>query len=193
MTSPDETTALFARARAGQQEAVDALVPHLYDELRRLAHAKLARRSGETLSTTELVHETYLRLADAPGATWKDRAHFFALASRAMRFVLIDLARARQAEKRGGGQARVTLEELDVGKADRPEELLAIDEAMAALERVSPRLAAIVQYRFFGGMSHEEIAEVVNVSVPTVKRDWARARAWLYRFVQGDETRSSEH
>jgi RNA polymerase sigma factor (TIGR02999 family) len=189
MTVNQDTATLIARARSGSRDAVDALLPRLYDQLRQVAHARLAnRRQGDTLSTTDLVHETYLRLVDSSAASWTDEAHFFALASRAMRFVLVDLARARAAEKRGAGQPPVTLDGLEVGAVDRPEELLAIDEALDALTKASERLGTIVQYRFFGGMSHEEVAEVTGYSVPTVKRDWARARAWLYHFVRGEST-----
>lgn len=189
MSTLEETTQLFRHALSGTEGAVDRLFPLVYDELRRIAHLHLARRSpGNTLTTTALVHETYLKLVDGRAATWQDRAHFFALASRAMRFVLVDHARSRTAQKRGGVARVVTLEEGDVASEDRSDELLSIDQALDHLARASDRLAQLVQYRFFGGMSYEEIAEVTGVSVPTVKRDWARARAWLFSYMQEGET-----
>lgn len=185
MTDPTTTTRLFHEGRAGSPEALDRLFPIVYDELRQVAHRHLARGGvGATITTTELVHETYLKLVDGSAATWQDRAHFFALASRAMRFVLVDRARARSARKRGGRQAEITLDDQHAATADRAEDLLAIDQALERLGRESTRLANLVQYRFYGGMSYEEIAEVTGRSVPTVKRDWARARTWLYRFMQ---------
>lgn len=185
MTDPATTTRLFHEGRAGSPEALDRLFPIVYDELRQVAHRHLARGGvGATITTTELVHETYLKLVDGRAATWQDRAHFFALASRAMRFVLVDRARARSARKRGGRQAEVTLDDQHAATVDRAEDLLAIDQALERLGRESERLANLVQYRFFGGMGYEEISEVTGLSVPTVKRDWARARTWLYRFMQ---------
>ncbi len=156
----------------------------VYDQLRRLAHDQRARQgASETLNTTAIVHEAYLRLAEGNAATWNDRAHFLALAARAMRYVLVDHARARVAEKRGGGARPVSLDEGALPAADRAEELLAIEEALVRLEQHDPRLGQLVQFRFFAGLSYEEIAPVVGLSVPTIKRDWARARAWLYRFM----------
>lgn len=188
MPPDNQATRLFQELRAGTDGAVDQLFPLVYEELKRIAHRHLARQfGGQTLTTTALVHETYLRLVDAAGATWQDRAHFFALASRAMRFVLVDHARARTAEKRGGARREVTLEDRHLVQDDRVEELLAIDQALERLAADSPRLGQLVQYRFFGGMSHEEIAEVSGLSVPTIKRDWARARAWLYRYMQEED------
>lgn len=176
---------------AGQLESVpparsaaelELLFPVVYDELRRVAHRSLGRQGPSTLGTTELVHEVYLKLLEGQAVGWDHRAHFFALASRAMRFILVDRARARSAAKRGGRGSPVTLDEAVAG-ADRSEDLLAIDEALERLAGHSDRLARLVQYRFFGGMAYEEIAEVTGLSVPTVKRDWARARTWLHRFM----------
>ncbi len=155
----------------------------VYDQLRRLAHDQRARHGApETLNTTAIVHEAYLRLSEG-NAAWNDRAHFLALAARAMRYVLVDHARARIAEKRGGGARPVSLDEGALPSADRAEDLLAVDEALVRLEQHDPRLGQLVQLRFFAGLAYEEIAPVVGLSVPTVKRDWARARAWLYRFM----------
>lgn len=165
-------------------ERSDTLYPLVYDELRKLAHVHRSRQApSDTLSTTAIVHEAYLRLADGAGARWKDRSHFFALASRAMRFVLVDHARARSAEKRGGGVREVSLDETLLPSEDRSADLLDIDEALTRLEQHDARLGQLVQLRFFGGLSYEEVAEVVQLSVPTVKRDWVRARAWLHRFI----------
>jgi RNA polymerase sigma factor (TIGR02999 family) len=163
---------------------VGDLYAQVYDQLRRLAHDQRARQgASETLNTTAIVHEAYLRLSEGSAATWNDRAHFLALAARAMRYVLVDHARARVAEKRGGGARPVSLDEGALPAADRAEELLAIEEALVRLEHHDSRLGQLVQLRFFAGLSYEEIAPVVGLSVPTIKRDWARARAWLYRFM----------
>jgi RNA polymerase sigma factor (TIGR02999 family) len=165
-------------------EALDALYPQVYDQLRRLAHDQRTRQgASETLNTTAIVHEAYLRLATSDAAAWQDRSHFMALASRAMRFVLVDHARAEVTEKRGGGTRAISFDEDQLPPADRAEDLLAIDEALTRLERHDPRLGQLVQLRFFAGLSYVEIADVVGLSVPTVKRDWARARVWLYRFM----------
>jgi len=187
MPTRDEFTQHLLDRHAGTGVAgpLDALFPVVYDELRSVAHRHIvARRQEHTLTTTALVHETYLRLVDAERLSWADRAHFFALASRAMRFVLVDHARSRLADKRGGAQREVSLDEAHLATDDRPEDLLAIDQALTALAAKSERLSQLVHYRFFGGMEYEEIAEVTGLSVPTVKRDWARARAWLYSFMR---------
>lgn len=167
-----------------RQDALDSLYAQVYDQLRRLAHDQRARQgASETLNTTALVHEAYLRLAESDAAAWNDRAHFLALAARAMRFVVVDHARARLADKRGGGVRAVSFDEEHFPPEHRPDEVLAIEEALTRLEGHDTRLGQLVQLRFFAGLSYEEIAEVVGLSVPTVKRDWARARAWLYRFM----------
>lgn len=165
-------------------DEIDALYPAVYDELRRLAAAQRHRQApSETLSTTAIVHEAYLRLAEGGVAHWNDRSHFLAVAARAMRFVLVDHARARTAAKRGGRGQAVSFDEGAIVLEDRSEDVLAIEEALQRLEAHDARLGEVVQLRFFGGLSHEEIAEVVQRSVPTVKRDWTRARAWLHRFI----------
>jgi len=182
--APD-TTQLLLAARAGDRPAFDRLFAHVYDALRDLAHRRLvAYRPGETLDTTGLVHEAYLRLVDGPRAGWQDRAHFYALASRAMRFVLVDYARARTAQKRGGRLADVPLDAVQVAADDRAADLLALADAVERLAALDPRLGDVVEYRFFGGLTFDEIAETTGRSVPTVKRDWARARTWLYRSLQ---------
>ncbi len=165
-------------------DQTDALYPAVYDELRRLAASQRHRQApSDTLSTTAIVHEAYLRLAEGGVAHWNDRSHFLATAARAMRFVLVDHARAQSAARRGGRQQPVSLDESAIVSAGRSDDVLAIEEALQRLEAHDQRLGEVVQLRFFGGLSHEEIAEVVQRSVPTVKRDWTRARAWLYRFI----------
>jgi len=191
MTDHADTTQLLQEARGGDRRAFDALFAHVYDDLRRIAHQRLFRQGrSETLSTTGLVHETYLRLVDQSRAGWQDRAHFFALASRAMRFILVDYARARSAKKRGGG-AVMDVDAAELAADERAGELVDLDEALATLYRASERLGRVVEYRFFGGLSYEEIAEVTGCSVPTAKRDWGRARAWLYRTMQGEQEATS--
>jgi len=171
------------------REASDPLFSQLYSQLRRLAHGQRARQgASESLNTTAIVHEAYLRLVDSDAATWNDRSHFLALAARAMRYVLVDHARERVAEKRGGGAHPVSLDEGALPPADRSEDVLAIDEALTRLEAHDARLAQLVQLRFFAGLAYEEIAPVVGRSVPTIKRDWARARVWLYRFMTDETT-----
>jgi RNA polymerase sigma factor (TIGR02999 family) len=188
MTEQIDTTQLLREARAGDRAAFDQLFERVYEELRRIAHQRLQRhRRGETLSTTALVNEAYLRLVDQGGVEVRDRAHFFALASRAMRFILVDYARAQAAQKRGGGVAAVPLDAVQVAADERAADVLALHEALDALALRSERLSRMVEYRFFGGLSYDEIAEVVGCSVPTVKRDWGRARAWLYQSMRTAE------
>lgn len=180
----EEATALLRRSRSGSRAAFDELYALAYEDLRVAAHQRLlGQRTGETLNTTALVHEAYVRLVDATRAEWSDRAHFLALASRAMRFVLIDHVRARQAEKRGGDQVAVSLHESALAGDGRSSDLLALNDALERLYSYSERLGRVTEYKFFGGLTHEEIAEALAVSVPTVKRDWVRARAWLYQTM----------
>ncbi len=162
--------------------AVNALLPLVYDELRRLAAAYLRReRPGQTIQATALVHEAYLRLLKDKPDRWQNRAHFCAIAAHSMRQILIERARARGALKRGGVQARVTLDE-GLLAADSPHiDLLALDEALQRLEAIDPEQARLVELRFFGGLTIEEAAEAMNISAATVKRHWTIARAWLAR------------
>jgi RNA polymerase sigma factor (TIGR02999 family) len=189
MNAGPSTTRLLAEAHRGDRAALDALLPRVYDELRVLAHARLRRhRPGETLNTTAVVHEAYLKLTAGESPGWESRAHFFALAARAMRFVLVGYARSRSREKRGGPGADRSLDEaLALVASDDVEteavELLSLDAALERLATVDERLAHVVELRFFGGMEHEEIARATGRSVPTVKRDWRRARAYLYRAM----------
>ncbi|HEX6070077.1 MAG TPA: sigma-70 family RNA polymerase sigma factor [Longimicrobiaceae bacterium] len=188
MSSQLNTTQLLRDVRDGSRTAFDDLYAHVYEDLRRAAHQRLGRyRSGQTLNTTALVHEAYLRLVDQSEMQWEDRAHFLALASRAMRFILIDHVRSRTAQKRGGADEAVPLEAVQVAVEEQSADLLALNEALEALAAHSSRLAQLVEYRFFGGLTYEEIAEVTGMSVPTVKRDWARARAWLFRAMNEEE------
>jgi RNA polymerase sigma factor (TIGR02999 family) len=179
-------TALLKEAQAGDRDALEEVMPRVYDELRRIAHQRLMKhRPSQTLNTTALVHEAYLRLVDQKQADWQDRAHFFAVASRSMRFIIIDYVRARTAEKRGGAQDDLPLDDVQVAVADeRAADLLTLNDALEQLSAVNERLSQLVEYRFFGGLTYKEIAEVTGRSVPTVKRDWARARTWLYQALQ---------
>jgi len=165
--------------RSGAKEALDRLLPVVYGELRAIAHRHVASHNNGTLATTELVHEAYLKLVDQSRAEWRDRAHFFALASVAMRQVLLDRAKARAALKRGGEQRRVTFEDDMAAIDDDAELLLAIDDALTRLAGIEPRLARVVECRFYAGLSEEEIAEALGVTTRTVERDWAKARMLL--------------
>ena len=175
-------TQLLHELSRGQPDALDRLLPVVYDELRRIAHGQLrGERAGHTLNTTALVHEAYLKLADLREMDWQDRAHFFAVAARLMRRILIDYARARQRDKRGGGMAPVPLAEgMDIVVAEG-DALLALDEALRRLEALNERQCRVVECRCFAGMSVEETAAALNTSPATVKRDWALSRAWLNR------------
>ncbi len=177
-------TEMLEQLRSGRQEALDRLLPEVYDELRAIAHHQLTRRpGGGTLVTTALVHEAYLKLVDQSGAEWRDRAHFRALASIAMRHVLVDRAKAQASIKRGGGRRAITLEDDTIAVDDQAHALLEIDEALDGLTAIEPRLARVVECRFYGGLSHEEIAEALGVTVRTVERDWAKARMLLRRAL----------
>ena len=169
--------------RSGRRDSLDRLLPQVYDELRAIAHRHLARDPGGTLVTTALVHEAYLKLVDQTNAQWRDRAHFCALASVAMRHVLINRAKARASLKRGGVRRLVSLDEEAIAIDDQAESLLAIDDALNKLAEVSPRLARVVECRFYGGLTEEEIAEALGVTVRTVERDWMKARILLRRAL----------
>jgi RNA polymerase sigma factor (TIGR02999 family) len=178
---PHVTQALEA-ARQGNPQAATQLLPLVYTELRKLAAAKMARElPGQTLQPTALVHEAWLRVSGPGHTNYENRAHFFAAAAEAMRRILIDNARRKQALRHGGGQARVDLAETDIAAPANDEQLLAIHEALDQLAAEDPAKAELVKLRFFVGLSAEEAAEVLGVSVPTVKRHWAYAKAWLYR------------
>jgi RNA polymerase sigma factor (TIGR02999 family) len=159
---------------------MDRLFPLVYDELRRMAHGQLQReRPGHTLGTTGLIHETYLKLVDQTRVQWRDRGHFFRVASWAMRRILVDYARQYRALRRGGGLERIQIDE-ELAGAERGDTLVALDEALERLATVSERLSRVVECRYFGGLTAEETAEALGVSSRTVERDWVKARAWLY-------------
>lgn len=175
-----DVTALLQAHRGGETGAFDRLVPLVYEDLRRVARTQLRRlRVGETLDTTGLVHEAYLRLVDPARATWQDRGHFLAVSAVAMRQILIDHARERSRLKRGGGDARVTFDEGLAAVTADAERLLDVDRALDVLAQAEPRLARIVECRYFGGLSEQETADALGLSLRTAQRDWLKARAWL--------------
>ena len=183
MDDSREITRLLREASEGRKEVLDQLFPLVYDELRALARSKLRMEAdGHTLNATGLVHEAYLKLVDQERVEWQSRAHFFAMAALSMRRILVNHAKGRKRVKRGGGERALTLdrfaEELALSDA-QAEELVALDEALERLKDFSPDGADVVQYRFFGGLAHQEIAEVTGVSEVTVRRRWAAAKAWL--------------
>jgi RNA polymerase sigma factor (TIGR02999 family) len=166
---------------AGDQKAADDLLPLLYDELRRLASRHLAReRSDHTLQATALVHEAYVKLAPQKDARWQNRAQFFGVASQAMRRILVDYARGKQRIRRGGKQQKMSLDDVLLVSADRSEEVIAVHESLSRLEMLDARQARIVELRYFGGLTNEEIGEVVGISAKTVMRELNVAKAWLY-------------
>jgi len=168
----------------GRRDTLDRLMPEVYDELRAIARRQLSgREGGGTLSTTGLVHEAYLKLVDQSRIAWRDRPHFFALASVAMRHVLVDRARARLAHKREGALHRITLDSELIAVPDQPDAIMQLSEAIERLAQVEPRMARVVDCRFFGGMSEEEIAEALEVTTRTVHRDWVKARILLRRAL----------
>ena len=186
--SAHNVTLLLRAWGSGDKEALDRLAPLVYLELRRIAGRMMAaERPNHTLQATALVNEAYVRLVDARQASWQDRAHFFALCARAMREILIDHARARRSEKRGGAEVAAQLDEA-LAAAPSPEaNLLELDDALKRLAEIDPRKSQVVELRFFGGLSLEETAEALKVSTKTVQRDWDMARGWLYRELGGSQ------
>jgi RNA polymerase sigma-70 factor (ECF subfamily) len=184
--SPQGDVSILLRAWSdGDQNALDKLAPIVYDELRRLArHYLQGERPGHSLQATALVNEAYLRLVDYKRMRWGNRAHFFAVSAQLMRRILVDHAR-RHNLKRGGAVQHVELEDVAVVGGDRAENLVALDDALQSLARMDARKARVVELRFFGGLSVEETAEVLQISQVTVMRDWSSARAWLYREIGG--------
>jgi len=185
MSSPvpmrNKTTELLRSAESAGAASMDQLVPFIYEELRVIAHRQLGGEHGnQSIQTTELVHETYLRLVDDRRVTRRGRAYFYAAAARAMRQVLVDAARKRNSEKRGGGVSVVTLDDDATSVTAYADELLNLDEALSELARHNPRQAQVVECRYFGGLGVEETAEALEVSPRTVKSDWALAKAWLF-------------
>jgi RNA polymerase sigma factor (TIGR02999 family) len=188
---PGDVTELLSQYRGGKREALDLLVPLVYDELRRIAARYMrAEAASHTLQPTALVNEAYMRLVDQREVEWQSRAHFFGVAAQLMRRLLVDHARGRNRQKRGGGLVVVPLEEQDVAAPDDGLDLVALDDALERLAELSPQQARVVELRYFAGLSIEETAEVLGVSTMTVKRGWAMARAWLHREITGDQSRS---
>jgi RNA polymerase sigma factor (TIGR02999 family) len=179
-------TALLLAWSRGETEAFEQLVPLVHHELLRIARRHMGREpAGHTLQATALVNEAYLRLIDQKDVRWQNRAHFFAISAQVMRRILVDFARARSNQKRGGGARKVSLDEALIPTREVGRDLVALDDALQALEAVHPRKSQVVELRFFGGLSLEESAEALRVSVDTVKRDWRFAKLWLLRELTG--------
>ena len=184
---PERTqiTDLLLQVRQGDRQAMDRLFGAVYQDLHRLAHQRLlGERPGHTLGTTGLVHETYFRLVDQNRVEWKDRGQFFGVAALAMRRILVDYARRHLAQRRGGGDAPLTMEQ-DVVSEERSEVLVALDEALVRLAELSPRMSQVVECRYFGGLNEDETAEALGLSKRSVQREWAKARGWLYLELVG--------
>lgn len=187
-TSPHQVSKLLLAWSEGEEGADEQLVPLVYEELHRLAKRYMRKeRSGHTLQTSALVNEAYLRLVGAKEVRWQNRAHFFAVSARMMRRILVDLARAKHDLKRGGGAIQVSLEEALAVSPEPSAELVALDEALTRLARLHPRQAEVVEMRYFGGLTEEEVAEVLKVSLRTVQQDWRLARLWLYRDLRSGQ------
>ena len=179
--SPHRVTQLLQEWSHGDDAALAELTPLVYEELRRLAHHYMeGERPDHTLQTTALVSEAYLRLADQTSPSWQNRAHFFAVAARAMRQILVSYARSNRAQKRGGGGARIELDEAAILSPEQSKEIVDLHEALERLGTLDSRKARVVELKYFGGLNHEEIAEVMKISTVTVRRDWVFAKAWLY-------------
>ena len=187
-SSRSDVTLLLRAWGEGDAQALDRLAPLVYQELHHIARGYMAReRTGHTLQTTALVNEAYVRLVDARQVSWQDRAHFFAVCARAMRRILVDHARSRGYQKRGGGKVRVQFDEALGMACSVDSNLLELDEALDRLSALDPRKAKVIEMRFFGGLSVEETAEALSISPETVMRDWKLARAWLYRELSVDQ------
>ena len=185
--APEDVTQLLQAWSAGEPGALEKLTPLVYRELHRLAKRYMAQeRSGHTLQTTALVNEAYLRLVGSSQVSWQDRTHFFAVSAQVMRHILVDFARSRRYQRRGGGGERVSLEEGVVVSRQQSGAVVAVDEALKALEAVDRRKSQVVELRFFGGLSVEETAQALGVSPETVLRDWRLAKAWLLRELRGE-------
>ncbi len=184
-SSSQEVTKLLLAWREGKQDALDELIPIIYRELRRQAHHYIRlEQKGHSLQTTALINETYLRLLDCEKVSWKDRAHFFAVTARIMRRILVDHARSRRSQRRGGGLDRTTLDEKLTFSVARGSDLVALDDALNELALKDERRSRVVELRFFGGLSIEETAEVLGICADTVVRDWRLAKVWLAREVK---------
>ena len=184
--TPPNVTQLLIGWSKGDKEALDQLVPLVYDELRRQAARYLRReRVGHTLQTTALIHEAYLRLIDQKNVHWQNRAHFFGIAAQLMRRILVDHARTRKRAKRGGSDVRVSFSEANLKTRGQDLDIVALDEALDRLAEIDEQQSKIVELRFFSGLTVEETAEVLSISAATVKRDWSMAKAWLHREISG--------
>ena len=184
----EDVTQVLEQLAEGDKRAADKLLPLVYDEFRALARHYLAQeRANHTLQPTALVHEAYMKLVDLTRVDWPGTSHFFAVAAQAMRRILVDHARSRQRDKRGGGRARVVLDEAVALSPQKDEDVLALDEALEKLSGLDPRQAKVVELRFFGGMNVEEVAQALGVSKRTVEGDWTFARAWLSRELSNAE------
>jgi RNA polymerase sigma factor (TIGR02999 family) len=183
--SQQRVTELLGKWSQGDQAALTELTPLIYEELRRLAHREMgAERPYHTLQTTALVNEAYLRLADQTNAQWQNRAHFFAVAARAMRRILVSYARSQRAQKRGGGAPKMELDEAALVSPEESQEIIDLHEALERLAALDSRKAQIVELKYFGGLNYDEMAEVLKISPVTVRRDWRFAKAWLYTQLQ---------
>ena len=189
MSTPQEITALLLAWGNGDKAALGQLMPLVYDELRRIAHRYLGReRVGHTLQSAALVNEAYLKLIGERQMDWQNRAHFFAVAAQLMRMILVDYARTRNRDRRGGGAQRVSLEDALAVADEQSADLVALDDAMKALAAFDERKSKVAELRFFGGLSVEETAEVLHISPVTVMREWRLAKAWLYRQLNRETT-----
>jgi RNA polymerase sigma factor (TIGR02999 family) len=188
----DRVTGLLQAWGHGDDAALEQMIPFVHRELRRIAHRYMTgERQGHTLQTTALVNEAYLRLVDSRKVNWRNRAHFFAISAQLMRRILVDFARARGYQKRGGGAQEIKFDEEIMGPKERGRNVLALDDALMALSKVDPRKSQVVELRFFGGLSLEETAEVLKVCPDTVLRDWRMAKAWLARELEGGQDHAS--
>ena len=186
--SQQEVTLLLGEWSGGDQDALEKLIPLIQPELHRLAHHYMSReRPGQTLQTTALLNEAFLRLVDNPRRDWQNRTHFVAAASQLMRRIMVDRARERRALKRGGDAMKVSLDEAVIVSEERAEELLALDEALEKLAAQDPRKGQIVELRYFGGLTTEETADFLKISHRTVRREWRMAKVWLYCALSGEE------
>jgi RNA polymerase sigma factor (TIGR02999 family) len=185
-TPSQSITALLVELRQGNRDVEERLLPLVYGELRRMASAYMRRERGNhTLQATALVNESWLRLANQPEIGWRDRVHFFAVASRVMRQILVDHARRKRSEKRGGIRRQITLEDRLIGEKKNLTDVLALNQALDRLAEMDPRAARIVELHFFGGLTFEEMELILQVSVRTIRRDWGMARAWLHAELSG--------
>lgn len=187
MSDSENITLLLNRWNDGNDNALDELLPIVYSELRRIARNQMRwQASGHTLQTTELIHEAYLKLSKQDEHKWNNREHFFGVAAKAMRHILVDYARKKNREKRGGNQIQVTLDDQSAADSNQSVQIIALDEALQKLAETDKRKVEIVEMKYFGGMTFDEISNALDVSTKTIQRDWRFARMWLLREIQGD-------